>query len=56
MKTEFRTSFKKDLRKIKDDGILSEFRAQLDVESAQTLGEIESLKKLKGTGNLYKLG
>ena len=52
MKTEFRKSFTKDLKKIKDKSLLTKFKAVIEtVEIADSLNAIVNLKKLKAEGN-----
>ncbi len=56
MKVEFKSSFAKDLRKIKD----AELRAQVGeiiqlIERAQNLQNIENIKKLKGGAQYYRI-
>jgi mRNA interferase RelE/StbE len=56
VKTEFRSSFQKDLANIKDKQVLQKIKAVIEaVEAAQTLTEIANLKKLKVKGNFYRI-
>jgi len=56
MKTDFRKSFLRDLKKIKDQDVLNRVRkAILDVEAAASLQEIVNLKKMSGTICFYRL-
>lgn len=56
MTSEFRESFLKDLRAIKDKGLLRRIRELIEsVEQAQGLGELPNIKKLKGVGNYYRV-
>ena len=52
MKTEFKDSFLKDIRSIKDKKLLSRLEQFiLAVESVDNLSQIPNLKKLKGQKN-----
>ena len=52
MKTEFKDSFLKDIRSIKDKKLLSRLEQFiLTVESLDNLNQIPNLKKLKGQKN-----
>ena len=52
MKTEFKDSFLKDIRSIKDKKLLSRLEQFiLTVESVDNLSQIPNLKKLKGQKN-----
>ena len=56
MKAQFRASFAKDLRSIKSKEILSRIKEVIgQVEKAQSLQEITSIKKLKGGRNYYRI-
>ena len=56
MKVEFRDSFAKDLKSVKDKGLLKCVKDAIEsVEKANSLSEIQNLKKLKGGGNFYRL-
>ena len=56
MKVEFRASFVKDLRYIKDKGLLSRIKQTIElVEKAQGTPDMASLKKLKGGSNYYRI-
>lgn len=56
MKTEFRSSFQKDLANIKNKEILQKVKVVIEtVEAAQTLTEIANLKKLKVKGHFYRI-
>jgi mRNA interferase RelE/StbE len=53
VKVEFRASFVKDLRQIKNNELLSRIKETIElVEKAQSQQEVASLKRLKG-GNTY---
>jgi mRNA interferase RelE/StbE len=52
----FKESFVKDLRNIKDQGLLTQVRELIElVERAQHLGQLVNLKKLRGDGNYYRI-
>ncbi|MEM7795094.1 MAG: type II toxin-antitoxin system RelE/ParE family toxin [Cyanobacteria bacterium P01_C01_bin.118] len=56
MKTEFRKSFAKDLKKIKDKSLLTKLKSAIEaVEAADTLSSISNLKKLKAEGDYYRI-
>lgn len=56
MNSEFADSFLKDLRTIKDKGLLRRLRELIEsVEQAQSLGELSNVKKLKGGGHYYRV-
>ena len=56
MKIEFRESFAKDLKAVKDRGLLQRVKEIIEtVERADSLAEITNLKKLKGGGNYFRL-
>ncbi len=56
MNLQFKASFTKDLRKIKDKELLRRIKESLElVEQAQNLQEIQHLKKLRGGGSHYRL-
>ena len=49
MKIKFESKFSKDLRKIKDQKLLSQIKVVInECKLAQTLDDIKNLKKLKG--------
>ena len=51
MKVEFRSSFYRDLRSIKDKDALRAIRDAIEtIESSQTLSEVPHVKKLSGSG------
>ena len=55
MNVEFRESFLKDLRKIKDRSLLEKVKAVIEgVEAAESLDTIQNLKKLVGTKEYYR--
>lgn len=56
MKTQFRASFAKDLRAIKDKRLLKQIAGVIEhLEQAQALQDIANLKKLKGAGNCFRI-
>ncbi|MEX2139031.1 MAG: type II toxin-antitoxin system RelE/ParE family toxin [Pirellulales bacterium] len=56
MKVEFKKSFAKDLKALKDQELLDRVRELIElVENAAVLSEIPGLKKLKGGGNYFRL-
>jgi mRNA interferase RelE/StbE len=56
VKSSFRKSFVRDLKKIKDSALRERVREAVEeVEAAEKLSEIDSLKKLSGTGNYYRI-
>jgi mRNA interferase RelE/StbE len=55
VKVEFRDIFAKDLKDIKDKGLLKRAAELIEtVEQAASLAEIPNLKKLKGGGNYFR--
>ena len=56
MKVGFKHSFAKDLIGVKDKSLLQRVKAIVEaVEKAESLDQINGLKKLKGGGNYYRL-
>ena len=56
MKVGFRQSFAKDLEGVQDKSLLRRVKATIEtVEKAESLDQINGLKKLKGGGNYYRL-
>ena len=56
MKVEFRESFAKDLKGVKDKGLLNRVKEMIEaVENANTPADVPNLKKLKGGGNYFRL-
>ena len=56
MKVEFKRSFTKDLRKIKDKALLKRVRETIEeVERARSLSEIEGVRKLIGEDRYYRI-
>ena len=55
MKVGFRDSFAKDLKGVKDKGLLKRAGELIEaVEQAASLAEIPNLKKLKGGGSYFR--
>jgi mRNA interferase RelE/StbE len=56
MKTEFKTSFLKAIKKVKDIQLKDDIiRAIINVESAEDIKQISQLKKLKGYHHYYRI-
>ena len=56
MKVEFRNSFAKDLKSIRDKALLEHVRDAIEeTERAKSPSEISNLKKLKGRGDYYRI-
>ena len=56
MKTSFRKSFTRDLKKVREQKILDSVAKVLEeVEAAASLQQIPELKKLKGGKNFYRI-
>ena len=56
MNVEFRASFVKDLRHIKNKELLSRIKQTIElVEKAQSQQDIASMKRLKGGNNYYRI-
>jgi mRNA interferase RelE/StbE len=56
VKVEFRDSFAKDLKGIKEKGLLSRVREIIEaVEKTNSLAELPNLKKLRGGGNYFRV-
>lgn len=56
MKVEFKASFARDLKPIKDGDLLRQAREVIEgTESAQSLSEIPNLKKLSGEGRYFRV-
>jgi mRNA interferase RelE/StbE len=56
MKIKFESKFSKDLRKIKDQKLLSQIKIVInECKLAQTLDDIKNLKKLKGYQSFYRI-
>jgi mRNA interferase RelE/StbE len=56
MKTAFRKSFARDLKRLKDNDVLERVRQVIEeVEAATNLQGIGNLKKMSGTTNFYRI-
>ena len=56
MKVEFRGSFAKDLKGVKDKGLLNRVKELIEVvEEADSITDVSNLKKLKGGSNYFRL-
>lgn len=56
MNTQFKASFSKDLRRIRDKDLLNRVRAVIEaVELANSLAEIQHLEPLKGWARYYRI-
>ena len=56
MKTIFRRSFERDLKKIKDRNFLEKVRPSIEaVESADDLSEVRSIRRMRGTANRCRI-
>jgi len=56
MKVEFKQSFAKDLRRIKDKGLLKRVRETIEeVERARNLSEVQGFRKLRGEDRYYRI-
>jgi mRNA interferase RelE/StbE len=56
VRVEFRDSFAKDLKGVKEKGPLGRVREVIEaVEKADSLAELPNLKKLKGGGDYFRV-
>jgi mRNA interferase RelE/StbE len=56
VKTVFRKSFERDLKKIKDRSILEQVKQAIEeVEAAVSLKEVSGVKRLSGAGGFYRI-
>jgi len=56
MKTSYRTSFARDLKKLKDTKVRAAIESTItNVEAATELRQISELKKIVGTDNFYRI-
>lgn len=56
MTVEFRTSFARDLKTVRDAALLTRIQSAIEtVQQAETLQDIPNLLKLQGGGNFYRL-
>ncbi|HEY2293049.1 MAG TPA: type II toxin-antitoxin system RelE/ParE family toxin [Thermoanaerobaculia bacterium] len=56
MKTQFKESFARDLRRIRDKGLLVRIKQAIQsVENAGSLSEVPHLKKIHGGAHYYRI-
>jgi len=56
VRVEFRASFAKDLKGVKEKGLLHRVKEIIEIiEKADSLAELSNLKKLKGGGNYFRV-
>lgn len=56
MKTAFRKSFERDLKRVKDRSILRQVKQAIEeIEAAASLGEVGGVKKLSGARGFYRM-
>lgn len=56
MRTRFRTSFERDLRKVRDRQVLTRVAAAIrEIEGAESLGDLRSVKPLVGSPGFYRI-
>lgn len=56
MKVEFRKSFQRDLKKIKDSALLKKIKLAIEeIEQAENIQQINNLKFLKTEPNYYRI-
>ncbi len=56
MKTHFRKSFSRDLKKLNDSTVLKRVQTAIEeLESVQQLSELANVKKMSGGGNFYRI-
>jgi len=56
VRVEFRGSFARDLKRIKEKSLLSQVKVVIEqVEQASSLQEISNLKRLRGGGSYYRI-
>jgi mRNA interferase RelE/StbE len=56
MNVQFRASFERDLRAIRDKTVLARVRATIvSVESAGSLAEVGNVKRLRGGAHCYRI-
>ena len=56
MKTHFRKSFSRDLKKLNDATVLKRVQTAIEeLESVQQLSELANVKKMSGGGNFYRI-
>lgn len=56
MKTQFKESFSRDLRKIREKELLNRAKAAIEtIEGARNLSDVPNLERLKGWTKYYRL-
>ncbi len=56
MTSSFRASFKRDVKRIRDERILAGVRhAILDVEAAAQWSDVPNIKKIRGSANAFRI-
>jgi mRNA interferase RelE/StbE len=56
LNSAYRASFKRDLKRIRDDGVLAAVRqAILDVEAAASWRDVDGIKKIKGAADAFRI-
>ncbi|MEW6325998.1 MAG: type II toxin-antitoxin system RelE/ParE family toxin [Thermodesulfobacteriota bacterium] len=56
MKVEFRASFARDLKRIRDKSLLNQVREAIQqTEAAEDLRNVSNIKKLRAQGNYYRI-
>ncbi|MBC8043160.1 MAG: type II toxin-antitoxin system RelE/ParE family toxin [Rhizobacter sp.] len=56
MKTRFRESFEKDLKKVRDQKVKDAVKKVIEAaENSSSLSELGDVKKLKGTSGYYRI-
>ncbi|PSN16185.1 plasmid stabilization protein [filamentous cyanobacterium CCT1] len=56
MRVEFRKTFEKDLRKIREQALLGKIKSIIEAtEAAETLDEVANIKKLKGEDGYFRI-
>ncbi len=56
MKVEFKKSFVKDVKSLQDKKLKRRIKSAISsIENAETLEDIDHLKKLKGANNYYRI-
>ena len=56
MRTSFRSSFLRDLKKVRDQAVLDRVRAVIEeAEAAEDLSAVSRIKKIKGAGDYYRI-
>jgi mRNA interferase RelE/StbE len=56
VKTEFKKSFEKDLKKIKDKNLLNWVKEIIEeIEQAHSIAELNNVKKLRESGKYYRI-